>query len=455
MRGAAVDRRGGDVRGHAVVDRVVRRVVVDDEVLVRRRALRRDAARRADEVDQLLAVGAVLRARRGDDVLLQHHRAEVVGPVVERELPDLLARREPRALDVGDVVEVDAGDRDHPQVLEHRGLGAALEVVVLGLVRVRDEGAEAARAVLHLADHAQVLDALGVRLARAHEHRDGGLDAQVVGGLHDLQPALAGLLERCDGLAGPRGQEFGARAREGVEPGGVDAADRLLGAHAGDAGHVVDLGGAQGVDDELRERLLDRGEVLLVVLDAVVRVVPALEHDLRAAELDGLRAAAQDVVQVAAPPLLRVLGGGVEGAELAGRHADVRVVDVALDDVRRDVLRTGVAAAADRVGGGAERMQRRVAVEVERLLGGDATACGGTVEDGLKVGLLGHRLSPFGGGSLHSAREVRTDSAYAPGVAAPRRRGAGRACRGRTIGGTRDGLRRKGRTWRSPCCSWG
>ena len=144
--------------------------------------------------------------------------------------------------------------------------------------------------------------------------------------------------------------------------------------HLGDPGHVLDLGRAQRVDDQLRERLLDGGEVLLVVLDAVVRVVAALEHDLRAAEFDGLRAAAQDVVEVAGPALGGVLGRGVEGAELARRDAHVGVVDVPLDDVRRDVLGARVPAAAYGVGGGAQRVQRRVAVEVERLLRGDPPA---------------------------------------------------------------------------------
>src|ERR1044072_3857272 len=85
--------------------------------------------------------------------------------------------------------------------------------------------------------------------------------------------------------------------------------------------------GAQGVDDQLRELPLDSGEVLLVVLDAEVRVVAALEHDLGAAQLHRLGAAAQDVVQAADPHLV-ALGRGVERAELARRHARVGVVDV-------------------------------------------------------------------------------------------------------------------------------
>lgn len=294
---------------------------------------------------------------------------------------------------MGDVVHEQPRDRDHPQILEERGLRTALQVVVLGLVGVRDEGAEAARAVLYVPDHPQVLDTLGVGLAGAHQHGGRRLHAQSVRDLHDLQPALARLLQRGDGLAGPLGQQLGTGTGEGVEPGGVDALDRLLDAHLGDPGHVLDLGRPQTVDDQLREGLLDGGEVLLVVLDAVVRVVSALEHDLGSAQLDRLGAPAQDVVEVARPALGGVLGGGVEGAELARRDAHVRVVDVALDDVRRDVLGARVPAAAYGVGGGAQRVQRGVPVQHERFVRGDPPTGGCTVEDGLKVGLLGHRAS--------------------------------------------------------------
>ena len=117
---------------------------------------------------------------------------------------------------------------------------------------------------------------------------------------------------------------------------------------------------------------------VLVVLDAVVGVVPALQHDLGGAEVDRLAAAAQDLVDVVRPAL-GVLGRRVEGAELAGRDADVRVVDVAVDEVRDDAVR--VPAAAYRVGRLAQRVQRRVGVEQQRLLGGDPAAVGAALQD--------------------------------------------------------------------------
>ncbi len=97
-------------------------------------------------------------------------------PMCSDEPADVLAGGEPRAPAGGRPLSKNSrADRDQPQVLQRRGLRPPLEVVVLRLVGPRDEGAEAAGAVLDVADHAQVLDALGVGLAGAHHHRGGGL----------------------------------------------------------------------------------------------------------------------------------------------------------------------------------------------------------------------------------------------------------------------------------------
>ncbi|GHB43854.1 hypothetical protein GCM10010347_11340 [Streptomyces cirratus] len=50
-------------------------------------------------------------------------------------------------------------------------------------------------------------------------------------------------------------------------------------------------------------------------------------------------------------------------------------------------------------------------VEVERLFLGDPAPCGGTVEDRLESGLVGHRCFTF-----RRCVKVRTDPAYARGL---------------------------------------
>src|SRR6185312_9141553 len=52
-----------------------------------------------DEMHELFRRGAVRRTCRGDDVLLDHHGAHVVGAEAERDLTDLHPLRHPRRLD--------------------------------------------------------------------------------------------------------------------------------------------------------------------------------------------------------------------------------------------------------------------------------------------------------------------------------------------------------------------
>ena len=77
-----------------------------------------------DVADDLGFVHAVAGAGGAHDVFLDHHAAHVVGAVGQAQLPDLAALRHPRGLQVVEVVEDDAGDRQRAQVVEAGRLGA-------------------------------------------------------------------------------------------------------------------------------------------------------------------------------------------------------------------------------------------------------------------------------------------------------------------------------------------
>src|SRR3954467_15133581 len=116
--------------------------------------------------------------------------------------------------------------------------------------------------------------------------------------------------------------------------------------------------------------LLDRAEQVLVPLDRQIRIVPALQQQLHAAERDRLVDLAEDLLE---PEDVAFAGsnGPVERAEVAARDADVRVVDVAVDDVSDDAVR--VLAGADAVGELAEQRRRRLTIELQRLVSADAS----------------------------------------------------------------------------------
>src|SRR3954470_4237679 len=80
------------------------------ENLVSRVALDRSEALFLDDAAQECFGRFVPRARSGDDVLLDHDRAEVVRAAVQSAPSDFDALRQPRDLMVRDVVEEEAPD---------------------------------------------------------------------------------------------------------------------------------------------------------------------------------------------------------------------------------------------------------------------------------------------------------------------------------------------------------
>src|SRR5512144_1503751 len=204
---------------------------VDPEDAVQRVALRRDAARRADELVQR-ALAQRLRHRRPGhvvDALLEHGPVDVVDAEGERDLGEPLAERHPVRLHVVEVVEVQAGDGERPERVVAGRLRERLpDHVVLGVEGERDEDLEPARLVLQLAEAPHVLDPLVEPLDVAVEHRRVRLDPEAVGGPVDLEPLLRGRLVVADLPAHARREDLRAAARHRHHPGRLELAEDLL-----------------------------------------------------------------------------------------------------------------------------------------------------------------------------------------------------------------------------------
>ena len=159
----------------------------------------------------------------------------------------------------------------------------------------------------------------------------------------------------------------------GIEsrPGRDQPLDHGADRHVLDLGDVADLLGRQAVDRQ-REVGLHPAEQILVPGERQVRVEPALQQDLHAAQVDRLLELLGQHLARQRVALGLVGGRAVEVAELAAGDADVGVVDVAVDDVGDDAF--GVQRPAAGVGGGAQLQHRRLGVEAHRLLGRQAPA---------------------------------------------------------------------------------
>ena len=141
---------------------------------------------------------------------------------------------------------------------------------------------------------------------------------------------------------------------------------------------------------ELRIALFDVAEQILVPLDRQLGVMTTLHQGARATNRDRLFDLREDDALWKDVALARIARLAVEGAEVAVRHADVRVIDVAVDDVR-NLARIRLAI-ADLIRGGANRdevarLHQRQGVSVGQPLAREHTiqnlgdgACG--IDDG-------------------------------------------------------------------------
>ena len=331
-------------------------------------ALRREAGV-LDVADDLDFVHAVARAGGANDVLLDHHAAHVVGAVRQAQLSDLAALGDPRRLQVVEVVEHDARQGERAQVVDAGRFGAG-ELRVIRLIAPRDEGGEAAGFVLQIAQTQQVLDAFFVGLDRAVHHRRGGAQSRPVRVAHHVEPFVGGrLAEAVQQRADAIDQDLGAAARNAVEAGRNQAIDHGGHRQLGQPRQVDDFRRGQRVELERRIALLDRAEQILVPRQRQVGIVAALQQQLDAADGDRLVDLPEQLVEAEDVAFGRS-DGPVERAEVALRDADVRVVDVAVDDVGDDAV--GMLAGTDAIGEPSEQRRRRAAIELERLVRADA-----------------------------------------------------------------------------------
>ena len=125
-----------------------------------------------DVPDDLDLVHAVARAGGADDVLFDHHAAHVVRAEREAELPHFPALRDPRRLQVVEVVEHNPRRRQRAQVVDAGRLGAP-ELRVRGLIAPGNERREPTGLVLQRTEPQQMLEALVIGLDRAVHHRRG------------------------------------------------------------------------------------------------------------------------------------------------------------------------------------------------------------------------------------------------------------------------------------------
>src|SRR5207244_13103930 len=172
-----------------------------------------------------------------------------------------------------------------------------------------------------------------------------------------------GLLLR-DEVANALHEDLTAAAGDRVQAGCHQLANHVARVHAKRLGEEIDLAWGEAVDVDGMVRL-DVPEQVEIPLEWDVWVVAALHQDLDGVDRLGLIDLLADVL-VGESPSLGVLRPAVECAETAVGDADIRDIDVAVDDVRDRVVRMLLHAHAIRLGTDLE--ERCVRVEIEEIV---------------------------------------------------------------------------------------
>ena len=174
-----------------------------------------------------------------------------------------------------------------------------------------------------------------MRVADAEHHRRGRDQSDLMNGAHHVEPFLSGAFCR-DAFADLVVEDLAAAAGQRIQSGVFQPAHYRLVIEPADQMNVVYLGRRKTVKLKFRIFCVQRAQQLLVPLDIKIRMQAALHQHAGAAESDRLVDPFADLVDrmhvrvgLARPAIKR--------AERADDVADVRVIDVAVDDVGDDV----------------------------------------------------------------------------------------------------------------------
>ena len=149
----------------------------------------------------------------------------------------------PGSLDVDDVVEIKAADRQGLQELDRGRLVSDLfaQRVVDRLKRPRNKGREAAGLLLELTNDLQVVDAVLDGFAATEHHRRGRAHAELVGGAVDFEPVGGSALESRNLDADFIVEDFGSGSGNGVEAGIAQTRNRVPYGETADVGDLQNL----------------------------------------------------------------------------------------------------------------------------------------------------------------------------------------------------------------------
>ena len=260
----------------------------DDPGLVKTVPLHRLASRLTNRLHQFFARHLLrrLRARHVINLFLDHRAVNVVHAVAQRHLRELHAHQNPVRLDVVDVVQIDAGNRQRLEQVVAARAGQMRQLVVLRMKRQRHERREPTGFILQFAQPTHVIHAVMVFLNVADQHRAGRTSAHLVPRAVDIEPLLRRLFRVANHVANFRIENLRAAAGQRTKPRLAQRRQRLRHAALADPREMQNLDCRKRFQVQIRVELLQLAQHLHVVVPFERRMQSADDVNLSDAELE-------------------------------------------------------------------------------------------------------------------------------------------------------------------------
>src|SRR6266550_2556368 len=203
---------------------------------------------------------------------------------------------------------------------------------MLRLKRPADKRAEPAAAVLLVANALQMLDPILDCLDVAEHHGGARFQSELVRNLHYFQPLIAVDLQWRNLLPHSVDQNLTTAARDRAEAGVFKLRNHLPERHPERFGKMLKLRRTESVNIDVRILFADVPEKSDIPVEPQLRMMPPLHEDLNTAHG---RKFVQLLIELFEREhvMIFIALGAVKRAEFAVNVANVRVIDVSIDNV--------------------------------------------------------------------------------------------------------------------------
>src|SRR5436309_640526 len=207
---------------------------------------------------------------------------------------------------------------------------------MLRLKRPADKSSESPAAILLITDTLQMLDPFFNRLDMTEHHRRARSQPELVRDLHHFQPLIAVNFQRRNLLAHAINQNFAAAARNGAQPRVFELGDHFTQRHPESFRKVLEFRRTESVDIDVGIFRPDMPQKIDIPPECQFWMMSTLHQNLNPARRRKFIELLIDLLE-RKYIMIFIFFGSIKRAEFAVNIANIRVINVSIDNVSDDL----------------------------------------------------------------------------------------------------------------------